>query len=79
MNIRLPGSITARLALLFAAVVMVTFVVVGSYLYRSLQLQLEHRDDAELVGKITQTRHLLEEARSIADIQRAIVWSSRWL
>lgn len=48
-----------------------TFLVVGSYLYRSLALQLERRDDAELVGKITQTRHLLEEARSISEIQRA--------
>ena len=66
-----PRNITARLAFLFAAVVLGTFLVVGSYLYRSLALQLEHRDDAELIGKITQTRHLLEEARSVSEIQRA--------
>ena len=71
MKLHLPRSITARLALLFAAVVMGTFLLVGSYLYRSLALQLERRDDAELIGKITQTRHLLEEARSVRDIQRA--------
>lgn len=66
----MPGSITARLAFLFAFVVMGTFLVVGSYLYRSLSLQLERRDDGELVGKITQTRHLLEEARSLGQIER---------
>lgn len=71
MKLARPRSITARLAFLFAVVVMGTFLVVGSYLYRSLALQLEHRDDAELVGKITQTRHLLEEARSAADIEKA--------
>ena len=67
----MPRSMTARLALLFAAVVMATFLLVGSYLYRSLALQLERRDDAELIGKITQTRHILEEARSIREVQRA--------
>ena len=71
MKLHLPSSITARLALLFAAVVMGTFLLVGSYLYRSLALQLERRDDAELIGKITQTRHLLEEAGSVRELQRA--------
>ena len=40
---------------------MVTLATVGSYLYRSLATQLELRDDSELIGKVTQTRHLLEE------------------
>lgn len=71
MKLARPRSITARLAFLFAVVVMGTFLVVGSYLYRSLALQLERRDDAELVGKITLTRHLLEEARSAGDIEKA--------
>ena len=71
MRFALPRSVTARLALLFAALVMGTLLVVGSYLYRSLALQLERRDDTELVGKITQTRHLLEEAKSVSEIQRA--------
>ena len=64
-------SMTARLALLFAAVVMATFLTVGSYLYRSLGVQLERRDDAELLGKITLTRHLLTEVDSLREIQRA--------
>lgn len=63
-------SITRRLAVLFAVVVMLTLAAVGSYLYRSLASQLEFRDDSELIGKVTQTRHLLEEARSIADIEK---------
>ena len=71
MTPRAPRSITARLALLFAGVVMTTFLLVGSYLYRSLALQLERRDDGELIGKIVQTRHLLDDARSIRDLERA--------
>jgi two-component system, OmpR family, heavy metal sensor histidine kinase CusS len=70
MSWRLRSSITRRLAVLFAAVVMLTLAAVGSYLYRSLASQLEFRDDSELIGKVTQVRHLLEEARSIADIEK---------
>lgn len=71
MSRRLRPSITRRLALLFAVVVMLTLATVGSYLYRSLASQLELRDDSELLGKVTQTRHLLEELRSVDDIQKA--------
>lgn len=65
------GSITRRLAILFAAVVMATLAMVGSYLYRSLANQLELRDDSEIIGKITQTRHLLEEVRSTQQVEQA--------
>ena len=68
---RLRPSMTRRLAVLFAVVVMVTLATVGSYLYRSLALQLEFRDDSELLGKVTQTRHLLEEVRSVEEIAKA--------
>lgn len=71
MSWRLRSSITRRLAVLFAAVVMLTLAAVGSYLYRSLASQLEFRDDSELLGKVTQTRHLLEEVRSVEDIDKA--------
>jgi len=71
MKWRLRSSITRRLAVLFAAVVMVTLATVGSYLYRSLASQLEFRDDSELLGKVTQTRHLLEELRSVQEIEKA--------
>lgn len=71
MSQRSRPSITRRLAFLFAVVVMVTLAAVGSYLYRSLASQLEFRDDSELLGKVTQTRHLLEELRSIDDVEKA--------
>ena len=65
------SSITRRLAILFASVVMATLATVGSYLYRSLQNQLEFRDDSELIGKVVQIRHLLEEIRSPNDVEHA--------
>ena len=71
MSWPLGGSITRRLAILFAAVVMATLAMVGSYLYRSLASQLELRDDSEIIGKVTQTRHLLEEVRSAQQVERA--------
>jgi two-component system heavy metal sensor histidine kinase CusS len=61
-------SITARLALLFAAVTIATFAAVGTYLYQALAHQLERRDDMELIGKVVLVRHLLREAPSIGDI-----------
>ena len=66
-----PLSLTERLALLFAAVTIVTFTAVGTYLYRALGQQLERRDDAELIGKIAMVRHLLLEAQSIAVVEEA--------
>ncbi len=66
-----PLSITERLALLFAAVTIITFTAVGTYLYRALGQQLERRDDAELIGKIAMVRHLLLEAQSIAMVEGA--------
>jgi two-component system heavy metal sensor histidine kinase CusS len=64
-----PATLTARLALLFAAATIVTFSVVGGYLYRSLAVQLELRDDHELIGKIEQFRHILLETASVQDIR----------
>jgi two-component system heavy metal sensor histidine kinase CusS len=63
-------SITVRLALLFAGVAIVTFAAVGTYLYQALAQQLERRDDAELIGKITLIRHLLLEVPSINAIEQ---------
>ncbi|WP_296001091.1 heavy metal sensor histidine kinase [Rugamonas sp.] len=68
---RPPLSITLRLALLFSAVAVVTFVGVGAYLYQTLARQMSYRDDAELIGKIALIRHILGEAPSIAEIERA--------
>lgn len=71
MSLWRASSMTWRLAVLFALVVMTTLATVGSYLYRSLANQLEFRDDSELIGKVIQTRHLLEELRSVGDIEHA--------
>lgn len=61
MRLLYPSTLTGRLTLMFAIVAMVTFAAVGTYLYRSLVVQLELRDDHELIGKIEQFRHILRE------------------
>ena len=63
-----PASLTARLGLLFGGIAALTFALAGTYLYRSLEQQLMHRDDAELLGKVELVRHLLSEAPSTAVI-----------
>lgn len=69
MKLRRPTSLTTRLGLLFALAATVTFAGVGTYLYQSLALQLELRDDSELLGKIGQFRHLLHETSSVQSIK----------
>jgi two-component system heavy metal sensor histidine kinase CusS len=64
-----PRSLTVRLALLFALATLLTFTLVGSYLYYSLARQLESHDDQELMGKITLMRHLVAKARSVQAIR----------
>jgi two-component system heavy metal sensor histidine kinase CusS len=60
-----PMSLTTRLGLLFALVAVLTFAGVGIYLYQALALQLEARDDADLMEKIGHIRHLLDETPSL--------------
>ncbi|AMO95868.1 heavy metal sensor kinase family protein [Collimonas fungivorans] len=69
MRLQAPRSLTVRLALLFALATLLTFTMVGSYLYYSLARQLEHHDDQELMGKITLMRHLAAKARSVQAIR----------
>ncbi|MFT5535420.1 MAG: two-component system heavy metal sensor histidine kinase CusS [Burkholderiaceae bacterium] len=71
MKQRIALSLTARLAILFAVATIVTFALVGTYLYKALAMQLEHRDDMELIGKSQQIRYLLRESASIAALQQA--------
>lgn len=71
MRIKNQISITARLILLFTGVAAITFVAVGTYLYQALAQQLERRDDAELIGKITLVRYLLHEGASVNAIERS--------
>lgn len=62
-------SLTAWLSLMFALVAVVTFGSVGAYLYESLALQIQKRDDAELLNKLDLVRHLLSETPSVRAIQ----------
>ncbi|AIY41226.1 Heavy metal sensor histidine kinase [Collimonas arenae] len=64
-----PRSLTVRLALLFALATLLTFTLVGSYLYYSLARQLESHDDQELLGKITLMQHLVGKAGSVQAIR----------
>lgn len=63
-------TLTAQLVVLFSTVTVLTFAIVGSYLYHSLRTQLERRDDHELVGKIEQFRHILTESETSMAIVR---------
>ena len=65
-----PASLTTRLGMLFAIVAAVTFAAVGSYLYQSLSVQLEAREDAELIERMEHIRHLLQETPSIDAIRQ---------
>lgn len=69
MKLWAPRSLTVRLALLFALATLLTFTLVGSYLYYSLARQLENHDDQELIGKVTLMRHLAAKARSVQAIR----------
>lgn len=54
-----PLSITARLALAFAAIAIACFCAVGVYLYDALHVQMSQRDDAELLNRAAVLRHVL--------------------
>ncbi|WP_395400945.1 heavy metal sensor histidine kinase [Pseudoduganella sp. UC29_106] len=58
-------SLTLQLGALFACVAVTVFSAVGFYLYQALALQLLERDDAELVDRLAQVRHLLEETPNL--------------
>jgi len=67
---RWPASLAGRLVLAFVMVASVTLTAAGTYLYYALNAQLRANDDAMLVGKITQLRHLASEALSADDLAR---------
>lgn len=62
-------SLTQRMTGLFTAVTALVFAATGTYLYQSLDRQLEIRNDAELIGKLQQVRHLLSEVPDTATIR----------
>lgn len=63
-------SLTAQLGALFAIVAVMVFSAVGFYLYHALAVQLQERDEAELVERVLQLRHLLAETSDAGSIQR---------
>lgn len=67
---RWPASLASRLVLAFVAVAAVTLTAAGTYLYYALNAQLRATDDAMLLGKITQLRHLTSEALGADDLTR---------
>jgi two-component system heavy metal sensor histidine kinase CusS len=71
-----PLSLTARVALLLAAVAAATFLAAGAYLYRTLAAQMHYRDDVELINKATQIRRIvagMASPQAIARDQRPLV------
>ncbi len=66
---RLPSSLTTRLALAYGLATAVILASVAAYLSGALSVQLEGRDESELVGEVLLVRHLLREVRSEAEIR----------
>lgn len=67
---RWPASLASRLVLAFVLVASVTLTAAGTYLYYALNAQLRATDDAMLLGKIAQLRHLASETSSTDDLAR---------
>ena len=61
-------SLTMQLGALFAAIAVVVFAAVGIYLYQALARQLQERDDADLIDRISSIRHLLDETATVTDV-----------
>lgn len=62
-------SLTTQLGALFACIAVMVFTAVGFYLYQALAMQLQERDDADLVDRVLQIMHLLEETPSLESIR----------
>jgi two-component system heavy metal sensor histidine kinase CusS len=63
-------SLTMQLGALFAAIAVVVFATVGIYLYQALARQLQERDDADLIDRISLIRHLLDETATVTDVSK---------
>ena len=59
-----PLSLTLRVALLLAAVVVATFLAAGAYLYTTLAQHMVNRDKVELIDKVVQIRRIIAELPS---------------
>lgn len=61
-------SLALQLSALVAGVALAVFAGVGVYLYQSLSAELEERDDAELIERLSLMRHFLEESETVAAV-----------
>jgi two-component system heavy metal sensor histidine kinase CusS len=64
-----PLSITLRLALLFAAVAVITFAAVGAFLNGALVQRMQSHDDADLIAKARLVRHILDHTPSLEALE----------
>ncbi len=62
---RLPGSISMRLAMLFALASTLVLGAIGVYLYQSLEREIAWRDDSALAGRVDRMRTLVDDSSSI--------------
>ncbi|KQR78610.1 histidine kinase [Burkholderia sp. Leaf177] len=63
-------SLTATLALVFAATTLAVFALVGSYVYLALAHQVRTQDDLDIVLATRHTRRLVEELADIRDLRQ---------
>ena len=61
----LRHSLTLRLALVFALLAFVSLTLLGVALYRDLERELIHRDDAALITRIDQLRTFLNDSNTL--------------
>lgn len=66
---RLFRSLTARLALLLAAVFVAVLSGIGAFLYVFLDNEMRERDRMELEGKLALVRHFVGQARSQPELR----------
>jgi len=60
-----PGSISMRLAWLFALASVLVLGAIGAYLYQSLEREIASRDDTALIGRVDRMRTLVDDSASI--------------
>lgn len=66
---RRHSSLTLRLAFTFALLAFLAFATLGVALYRGLERELIHRDDAALTGRVDQLRTILNNSNTLEIIR----------
>lgn len=65
---KLTSSLTAQLGACFAGMAVIVFSAVGFYLYQALATQLRERDDTDLIERVLQIQHVLEDTPDLDSI-----------